>query len=65
MKTFNQFLEQIGHTHQTSQQQVVARQANRFKITGHLDNVESGIRRASSYDEKQRRNIKDIEDRRS
>ena len=65
MKTFKQFLEQVGHTHQTPNQQVVARQLDRSKRTRHSNIVKSAISRASSYDREQQHDIKDIEDRRS
>jgi len=65
MKTFNQFLEQVGHTHQTPNQQVVARQLDRSKRTRHSNIVKSTIKGASAYDKEQQHDIKDIEDRRS
>jgi hypothetical protein len=65
MKTFSQFLEQVGHTHQTPNQQVVARQLDRSKRTRHSNIVKSTMSRASSYDKEQQHDIKDIEDRRS
>jgi hypothetical protein len=65
MKTFSQFLEQVGHTHQTPNQQVVARQLDRSKRTRHSNIVKSTMKGASSYDKEQQHDIKDIEDRRS
>ena len=65
MKTFSQFLEQVGHTHQTPNQQVVARQLDRSKRTRHSNIVKSTMKSASSYDKEQQHDIKDIEDRRS
>jgi hypothetical protein len=65
MKTFNQFLEQVGHTHQTPNQQVVARQLDRSKRTRHSNIVRSTIKGSNSYDKEQQHDIKDIEDRRS
>jgi len=54
MKTFSQFLEQVGHTHQTPNQQVVARQLDRSKRTRHSNIVKSTIKGASAYDKEQR-----------
>jgi hypothetical protein len=65
MKTFSQFLEQVGHTHQTPNQQVVSRQLDRSKRTRHSNIVKSTIKGASSYDAHKQEHIKDIEDRRS
>lgn len=65
MKTFLQFLEQVGHTHQTSTQQITARQLDRSKRTRHSNIVRSTMKGASSYDKQQQHDIKDIEDRRS
>ena len=65
MKTFSEFLEQIGHTHQTSAQEIRARQLDRSKRTRHSNIVKSTMKGASSYDKEQQHDIKDIEDRRS
>ncbi len=65
MKTFSQFLEQVGHAPQTSQQQTTARQLDRSKRTRHSNIVKSTMKSASSYDRAQQHDIKDIEDRRS
>jgi hypothetical protein len=64
MKKFSQFLEQVGHTHQTSQQQINARQLDRSKRTRHSNIVKSTMKSSSSYDRQQQHDIKDIEDRR-
>ena len=65
MKTFSEFLEQIGHTHQTSAQEIRARQLDRSKRTRHSNIVKSTMKGTSSYDKEQQHDIKDIEDRRS
>lgn len=65
MKTFSQFLEQVGHTHQTPQQQINARDLERTKRRRHFNIMTSKMRRAASYDKEQQHDIKDIEDRRS
>lgn len=59
------FKEQVGHTHQTSAQQISTRQLDRSKRTRHSNIVRSTIKGASSYDRAKQQNIKDIEDRRS
>jgi len=58
MKTFSQFLEQVGHTHQTPNQQVVARQLDRSKRTRHSNIVKSTIKGASAYDKEQHNFLK-------
>jgi hypothetical protein len=65
MKTFSQFLEQVGHAPQTSQQQTTARQLDMSKRRRHSNIVKSTMKSASSYDKEQQHDIKDIEDRRS
>jgi superfamily I DNA and RNA helicase len=57
--------EQVGHTHQTSHQQISARQLDRSKRTRHSNIVKSTMKGASSYDQQQKQNITNIEDRRS
>jgi hypothetical protein len=65
MRTFRQFLEQVGHTHQTPQQQINARDLERTKRRRHFNIIKSKMRSASSYDKEQQHDIEDIEDRRS
>lgn len=65
MKTFNEFLEQVGHVPQTSAQQTDARRLAQFKRSRHYAMTKRGITTSSAYDKEKQHNIKDIEDRRS
>ncbi len=65
MKTFSQFLEQVGHTHQTPSQQTIAMRLDMSKRRRHSNIVSKGVTSSSSYDKEKEHNIKDIEDRRS
>jgi hypothetical protein len=65
MKTFSQFLEQVGHTHQTPSQQTIAMRLDMSKRRRHSNIVSKGVTGSTSYDKEKEHNIKDIEDRRS